>query len=298
MVDVSVLVPCYKRPDDLKRCLTELRLQVVNFSMEIVVVDDGTPDDSVQDAAAEFEEIRYEKAPNNLGLIGARNYGAARCGGQFIVNLDDDSWFESTTGMQMAIDRIRQDSTIGVLALNVNAKGRGYLWKIEGAAVELSTYIGCGNIYRRSVLEIVGPYIGEFYRQGEESERCMRIIDAGFRIVSAPDIPVYHDESPVNRNRRRNVAWTAANYLRREALRAPFPYILTGSARAVLYAIRRIHRLDHALYFKEMLHRDRPIWLFFGRLRRPVSTSTYRKWQALANQGSVVFRAREREING
>lgn len=281
---VSVLIPSYIRAEDLRTTLNHTVAQSYR-DKEIIVVDDGTPDSTILDTVRQFPSVTYLRTPTNLGLIGARNYGAAHCTGEFVVNLDDDSWLEDDSGLDLIVSFMREHPRTGVAALNIRLQSDGYLWRLDSDSIRLRTYKGCGNVYRHEVVRAAGEYISEFCRQGEEVERSLRVMDAGFEIRSAPGIRVFHAQSPINRNRARHLAFEAVNYLRRELIRAPFWLLPVGCARAFRFAVRHRREIDRALYFSELFGTRVPLLAFVLRYRAPVSTKTYFAALALGRQG-------------
>jgi len=88
---VSVVVPAYNVADYLDECLTSLREQRY-AEVEIVVVDDGSPDDSAAIAARHAQEddrVRLVRRDNG-GLSAARNTGVRAARGEFLAFVDAD----------------------------------------------------------------------------------------------------------------------------------------------------------------------------------------------------------------
>lgn len=88
---LSVVVPVYNVEAYLDECLRSLREQTYRF-MEIIVVDDGSPDASIQIAKRHLRRdprIRIVTRPNG-GLSAARNTGIADAMGEFLTFLDSD----------------------------------------------------------------------------------------------------------------------------------------------------------------------------------------------------------------
>jgi glycosyltransferase involved in cell wall biosynthesis len=92
---VSVIVPCYNGSEFLARALQSLLKQTYT-NLEIIVVDDGSSDESVSIAEtfrASDTRIEILRHGANRGLAAARNTGIASARGQFIAFLDcDDFW--------------------------------------------------------------------------------------------------------------------------------------------------------------------------------------------------------------
>lgn len=91
-VRLDIVVPTHKRPDDLDWLLGRLREQVEGHpSRRIVVVNDGSDDPRYQAVVARHRDIaEYLVLAQNRGPAAARNAGAARATGDWLVFIDDD----------------------------------------------------------------------------------------------------------------------------------------------------------------------------------------------------------------
>ena len=83
---VAVIIPCYKYTHYLKECVESVRRQTYPVT-EIVVVSDGSPDNTVE-VCKELGVTCLEK-PNG-GLSSARNYGIKNTTSELIMCLDAD----------------------------------------------------------------------------------------------------------------------------------------------------------------------------------------------------------------
>lgn len=84
---VSVIIPCYKQAHFLKEAIDSVLNQ--NYkNVEIIVVDDGSPDNT-KEVALQYEAVRYFHQQNR-GLAAARNAGLKRSTGRYVVFLDAD----------------------------------------------------------------------------------------------------------------------------------------------------------------------------------------------------------------
>jgi glycosyltransferase involved in cell wall biosynthesis len=88
--DLSVIIPTYNRAAFLPACVASLRS--CGMSLEIVVVDDGSTDDTAAVVAELSGDIIYVRQSNG-GIGSARNAGIARAAGKYLAYLDsDDFW--------------------------------------------------------------------------------------------------------------------------------------------------------------------------------------------------------------
>src|SRR3712207_793010 len=84
---VSVVIPCYNQAHFLGEAIESVLAQSYpNF--EIIVVDDGSPDNT-SEVARSYPEVRLVRQENQ-GLSGARNAGLACSEGEYVVFLDAD----------------------------------------------------------------------------------------------------------------------------------------------------------------------------------------------------------------
>jgi len=85
--DVALVIPCFNQGRYLAAAIDSALAQSVPFA-EIIVVDDGSTDDT-RDVAARYRQVRCLTQANH-GLPGARNSGARETRSQFLVFLDAD----------------------------------------------------------------------------------------------------------------------------------------------------------------------------------------------------------------
>jgi glycosyltransferase involved in cell wall biosynthesis len=84
---VSVVIPCYKQAQFLSEAV-ESALAQTHREMEVIVVDDGSPDNTAE-VVARYQGVRCVRQQNR-GLAGARNAGFHASRGGFVLFLDAD----------------------------------------------------------------------------------------------------------------------------------------------------------------------------------------------------------------
>ena len=88
----SIIIPVYKVEMYLSACIDSVLAQDTAFTYEIILVDDGSPDNSgtICDAyAAKHPQIRVLHKPNG-GVSSARNAGLSLAVGEYVLFLDAD----------------------------------------------------------------------------------------------------------------------------------------------------------------------------------------------------------------
>ncbi len=113
---VSVVIPTYKRAHLLRKAIISALAQEQAgelFEMEIIVVDDCSPDETAK-VVAEFPRVQYLRLDQNRGASGARNAGIKRAKGKYIALLDDDDEF-LTHKLMVQVPILETHPEIGVL---------------------------------------------------------------------------------------------------------------------------------------------------------------------------------------
>ena len=102
---ISFVLPVYKVMPYLERCVLSLLSQTYKNS-EIILVDDGSPDDSgklCDELATRDGRIRVIHQENK-GLSGARNTGIDNATGEYIIFVDSDDYWLLNDGLQTLVD--------------------------------------------------------------------------------------------------------------------------------------------------------------------------------------------------
>ena len=93
---ISIIVPVYKVPEQyLKKCIESIMQQTIE-NIEILLVDDGSPDDCgvlCDSYALKDERIKVVHKENG-GLSSARNAGFLEASGKWIMFVDGDDWID------------------------------------------------------------------------------------------------------------------------------------------------------------------------------------------------------------
>ena len=107
---VSVIIPTYNRPDDLRNAIQSVLNQTYK-NFELVIVNDAGTD--VEHLVKEFNnnKIKYIVHKKNKGLAAARNTGLKSAKGKYIAFLDDDDIFYENH-LETAISELKQNEKV------------------------------------------------------------------------------------------------------------------------------------------------------------------------------------------
>ncbi len=109
---VSVIMPCYNAGPFLAESLRSIVDQNYPGHLEILVVDDGSTDDSVQ-IAASFDGVRLLRQQNG-GPAAARNHALSHANGDVLAFLDaDDVWTPGS--LQCRVERLVAQADVGIV---------------------------------------------------------------------------------------------------------------------------------------------------------------------------------------
>jgi len=210
----SVIVVCWNSAEVLGRCLDQLVAQdYANY--EIVVVDDGSDDDTlkVAESASSRGEVRIVRSPANRGCPHARNLGLREAEGEIVAFVDADG-FAAPDWLRSVVAAFDADETIGGVASTVFfdrnpmvINGAGGVVNRQGWAADLSmneSYewaeiasealypMGCGMAVRRSAVARVGPFDDRMLNYYDDVDYGIRLWRGGYRVVVAADAWIDH----------------------------------------------------------------------------------------------------------
>jgi GT2 family glycosyltransferase len=241
---ISVVVPTFRRPDLLRSCLEALAHQTLPADqLEVVVVDDGSLDDTGRVLAAmgaRMPNLVALTQEQNRGPAAARNRGAHASSAPLVLFFDDDVVAEpGSVETHVRLHAQLGDAQTGILGrvdwhpdlrvtpfmhwLDASGLQFGFDTWIRPGPVEppYAAFYTANLSLPRALLESVGGFDERFpYAAYEDMELAWRLSHAGFRLVYHPEARVFHARSidlPVFRSRMSKVGESA------ELLRAVQP---------------------------------------------------------------------------
>ena len=115
---LSIIIPVYNVRDYIVQCLESIESQPVDKKLyEVIIVNDGTPDDSIQVATPVIERMPNARVINqeNQGLSMARNNGFAEAKGEYVWFVDSDDWL-LPNALEDVFKAINNNPTIDVFS--------------------------------------------------------------------------------------------------------------------------------------------------------------------------------------
>lgn len=189
----SVGIVTFNRKELLGRALQSVLTQA-DESVEVVVVDNHSSDGTAEYVAAHFPSVRLIRLPRNVGCPDGRNHVFMNCSGEYILNLDDDGWLAPGV-FPLLTETFAADERIGIVALRqaypdeaAGVAGRAMSISVQ----DVTLFQGGVSAFRRRMIDATGGYPSDFFLFAEETYLSLRALHAGFRIVSAPHIVMWH----------------------------------------------------------------------------------------------------------
>ncbi|MCF7804475.1 MAG: glycosyltransferase family 2 protein [Candidatus Marinimicrobia bacterium] len=246
---VSIIIPHWNHRNVLADCLTSLA-RCDYPSLEIIVVDNNSTDDSVEYTEKYFPDVVILKNQENRGFAGGCNDGAAAANGEYLLILNNDTTQEPDW-ISKLVRFMEANPSVGVVQpklLNANdpdlfdysgaaggfmdryafpfARGR-IIDQVErdtgqyDGAIQTFWASGTACLLRRSVYEQVELFDETFFAHMEEIDMNWRAQLAGWDVAVVPGAVVYHHsgytlppESPFKKylNHRNSVYMLFSNY--------------------------------------------------------------------------------------
>ena len=211
---VSVVIPTHNRAQNAERAVKSA-LEQTEKSVEVLVVDDGSTDDTQEKFKNPPERVRYIRKPNG-GASSARNVGLRRAKGEWVALLDsDDVWENEKLQLQLAAMR---DEYVAASSrhTHINADGSreikpdvlpgrdNHLFRDLYENLSLKT---SSLIFKRHMLEKTGLF-NERFPISNDWDFFLRLARAvnnsGIRVCEQPLLTVHRSDDSISKTRRAN----------------------------------------------------------------------------------------------
>lgn len=196
MSKMTAFVLTRNRNSELARCLRSVVSQLP-ADAELLVVVNGTEDDSADMVAKEFPRARVLVEHTNHGCPGGRNIGIQAATNEWVLCIDDDGWLPDGA-VTAAEEAISDHTNMTVLAGLIVETSQD--WG-DGPVRRTGIFTGGICVVHRDRFLELGGYHDDGLRQGEETEFAIRLHESGGQIWHEPRMRLVHpfDHSPAKR---------------------------------------------------------------------------------------------------
>lgn len=220
---ISVVIPSYNRRDCVLALLKDVYAQK-GVEMEVIVVDDRSPDDSVEAIRREFPQVTLLVNEKNGGPAVTRNRGIRAAKGDIVVGFDSDVTIPDEHLLSKVEARFKALPKVTGLAFRLfkpdgKSEDTPRWWHpvpIESYADKeffTSYFSGTAYAFRREELVKAGMYPEILYMHYEEVELAFRIIDQGGSILHCPELVALHHANEVSRRSEVTVFYKPRNQI-------------------------------------------------------------------------------------
>ena len=250
-LNLSIVVVNYNTSGLLRDCLRSVYASEGRLAYEVIVVDNCSPDDSVQMVQQEFPRVRLIASRINGGYAYANNLGLQQARGDFLLLLNPDTVLPPAALRDMlqfmmehpqagvagpklvladgSLDLAcrRSFPTLDVAFFRLVGLSKRYpqsprfnrynmCYLDPDQLTEVDSVVGAFMLIRRQALEQAGLLDERFFAYGEDIDLCYRIkVDLGWKVYYNPAVVVTHYKSQATRQRalKMNVEFYRAMWL-------------------------------------------------------------------------------------
>ncbi len=214
--DCSIIIPVWNRDDLTKQCLVHLAEVTKGCHYEVIVVDNGSTDETQNFLASfggDFQTIRNSK---NLGFAKACNQGARAASGKYLIFLNNDT-IPQPGWLSALLEEVETHDDVSIVGSkllypNNTIQHAGVVFSkncltpyhlfngapcdLQAANVrrEFQAVTAACLLIRRQDFEAIGGFDEEFRNGFEDVDLCLKIRERGKKIIYQPKSVLYHLE--------------------------------------------------------------------------------------------------------
>lgn len=225
--EVSVILVSYNTSSYIRRALESLFRETQLASIEVIVVDNASSDDSVAMIRQFFPQVTLLESGANLGFAGGVQLGVKQAIGQYLLLLNPDTviinaavdrllhfaklhpangiWSGVTLNNDMSLNTQHAWSKPTLHDLLYSALGLSKLfsktcvfnnanygcWKRD-TVKEVDIVSGCFFLTTRELWDKLGGLDASFFMYAEEADYCLRAKALGYQPIVTPDARIIH----------------------------------------------------------------------------------------------------------
>jgi GT2 family glycosyltransferase len=211
---VFVLILNYNGRETLRQCLQSVyQLSYANF--EVVLIDNASTDESLEEIKALFPRTHFVRNERNLGFAAGNNPGirfALEKGADYVWLLNNDA-FVDREALDKLVESGEHHSNVGILSpliLHATTKniwfGKGVIdWtRMKTRHISPPTLLkpfsseyicGCAMLVKKEVFKTVGILDEHYFLYYEDVDFSIRAARAGFVLLVIPTATVFHAEA-------------------------------------------------------------------------------------------------------
>ncbi len=224
--DISIVIVSYKCRELLRACLASVQTQAADLTLETWVVDNASADGTAAMIQTDFPWVTFIDTGSNLGFAKPNNIALSQCTGRSILILNPDTEIPPG-GLRKCVDELWRRPDVGLLTPRLETPSgdldprckRGFptLWSSfcyftgldqvltgprstryrfgtlpEDHVGVVDAVSGAFMLVKPEVLDKVGLFDEQFFMYAEDLDLCVRVSDAGWKVLYWPRVSVIH----------------------------------------------------------------------------------------------------------
>ncbi len=225
-MDVSVIIVNYNTKNLAINCIKSVYASVTKYSYEVILVDNGSSDSSVETIRSLFPKVNIVENKQNVGFGKANNQAARIATGRYLYILNNDTEID-TDVIDKVITYGDLNEMVGIIGTRVvfyNGKLQKTFFRFPTLLSELIFFVvgiiksndwaifhlnkyrkyqldsafdvdvitGCSMFVKQAVYKNTGLFNEDYFMYYEDSEFCYRVKKAGFKCVYFPMVSITH----------------------------------------------------------------------------------------------------------
>ena len=201
---VTVVIPCFNHGEFLSDAVHSAREQTYE-SKEIIVVNDGSDDESTNQVLAQLEKQGIRVLwRGHYGPSEARNAGIQEGTGVYVLPLDADDKIHPKY-LETAVPLLEENPEVGIVYSDAEYFGEeSGRWPVPDYSfpeILIENTIFSAMIYRRTDWEAVGGYDSEMREGLEDYDFVLSLVERGVHVLKIPEVLFYYRIRTESRNR-------------------------------------------------------------------------------------------------
>ena len=223
---ISFVIVSWNASSYLRKCLSSIYCNSIKSEFEVIVIDNGSSDDSVEMVKNEFPHAKIVETHRNFGFSKGNNIGIKLARGEWLYLVNSDV-VVLPNSINLLDAFVRADERIGICGprildknfhLQRSCMGKPTLWRIFCTVLSLdkmmsnckifSGYMmrwwnysssmnvdilnGCFWAIRRKAIDDVGLLDEQFFMYGEDMDYCVRLRESGWKVMYCNETAVVH----------------------------------------------------------------------------------------------------------
>ncbi len=217
--DLSIIVVAFNVKDLVAKCLECIRRSRDTLRKEIIYVENGSTDGTLEMVQSRFPEVKVVATPVNLGFIKANNLGFCEASGKYILLLNSDCFIREKT-LQGLVDFMESHADCGVAGCNAEDAegnplpsaryfptpwrifltkmgwaGKFAFWRdINDATQDLSAVrecdwvTGCCLLVRKEIVDTFDFFLRpQLFMYNDDNDLCFRVKQQGWKVYCLPE---------------------------------------------------------------------------------------------------------------